>query len=100
MDELKKLAEKIPKYKSTFEAIALNLNQSKKIGSKEKEQQSVFVGSNYCSSIYIDQEFVEMKVASKNAKGEYIKGYWKKIQTHAFEKVLDSQEFDEVLQIE
>ena len=90
--ELKKLAEKIPKYKSTFEAISLGLDPA---NNTKSEQRGIFIGSNYCSSIYLDQDFIEMDIPMKDEKGEHLRGYWKKIPTHAFESLLVSQEFDE-----
>jgi len=92
VDELKELGKKIPKYKSIFDAIVIDIDPSIK---KNKEQRGIFIGSNYCSGVYIDHEFIEMDLPSKNANGQHIKGYWKKIPTWSFEQLLSCQEFDD-----
>jgi len=84
IEALKDLSIKIPKYRSTFEAILHNINPIH----RPNDDNGLFTGNNLCSSIYINQDFIEVYYPDKDETGEYVEGYWRSIQTPSFEKLL------------
>lgn len=123
IDELEKVAGMIPKYKATFSAIQENIRAKKQqcmsdsdgtfTGGKDRKATpgseflegldydddtksiGLMLGGNFCSSIFINQQFTLWEGSVKDAKGRFKKHHWRAIPTPAFEKVLESQKFSQ-----
>lgn len=96
INEIKNLSEKLPKFEGVFDAILLDIENKFK---KNNENPISINKLNFCSSIYIDQDFIYTNLSTKtDIDGEYLEKVWKNIPTPSFDKLLDSQEFDDETQ--
>jgi hypothetical protein len=82
LKSIRELAEKLPRFSAVFEGIASEI-EAELEGGKPVEE-NIFIGGSFCSSIYIDQDFVDQSHVD-----------WKKIQTPNFQDILNDQKFNE-----
>lgn len=97
---LDKLSQDVPKWQSVFQAIKQDLDptvqkkdQQREDDGDSAENDNLYIGATWASSIYIDMPFVPTNVSPTDQDGNPRRGYWRDIPTVILERLLSYQQF-------